>query len=82
MQGLPGQFPGNTVTVKKLVALSPQESVATTSTVVLILTGKQVVRGGLYVSVTLLQQLSVAVAENVAGNAWQLPQVRMVVFEH
>jgi hypothetical protein len=61
--------PGSTVTVNELVAVLPQTSTAVTRTVVLEFFGKQVVTGGLKVSVTppLAQQRSVAVALNGTG---------------
>jgi hypothetical protein len=54
--------PGRTVTVKELVAALPHWSVAVTMTVVVELSGKQVVSGGLKISVApeTVQQLSTA----------------------
>jgi hypothetical protein len=70
-----------TVTVKKLVTVLPQLSEAITVIGVTVLVGKQVPEGGEYWSGnTLLQQVSMAVAENVTGT--QLLQVSMTMFVH
>jgi hypothetical protein len=65
MQLVGTQFvPGSTVTVKKVVAELPHWSVAVAMTGVVVLTGKQVVTGGLNVIVGLgwtAQQVSEAV---------------------
>jgi hypothetical protein len=82
MQFVGRQFgPGITVTVKKLVAVLPQPSDASTVTMVIVLVGRHVPEGGKYCKVTgLVQQLSKAVAEKITGT--QLLQVSTVILVH
>jgi hypothetical protein len=57
------QLVHTTVTVKLQVQLLLQESVATQLTVVVVFGAKRWPEGGLHTTVTLLQQVSVAVGE-------------------